>query len=130
MTDNRPQTAKEERTRESFPAQRFAIGIISGIFLVVGAGLFLGGDPEYRGLCGLLVRVGLFLGATCLAWDQLLGLPDKLSIMGIAVGIGVLFIAASRPKVFPILFAGYVVALFVNGAIRRFTGAIPGKKRK
>ena len=119
-----PPKSKSSST-ESFTFQRIVVGVLAGVFLAIGVLLYIGGNPEFQALSGLLVRVGLLLGAGCLAWDQLLGLPPKLSLAGLVLGIGLLFLAASRPRLFPILFAAAVIGIFVNGAIRRFTGKLP-----
>ena len=107
--------------------QRIATGVLATIFLVVGAILSLSTDPQDQfgsnaGLAGILVRVGLMLGAVWLAWKELEWLRGRASTMVVVAIVALLLIVAVRRQLFPIAAALLVGGLTVNGILRRLSG--------
>ncbi len=101
------------------------MGLLSLVCLAIGVALYLEDNGDRVFLCGMFIRVGLLMGVIWLAWNQLIGLPKRISPLAIGMVIAGLFLAASRPRIFPLVAAALVASLFINGLIRRFTGNVP-----
>ena len=98
------------------------MGLIALASLAVGVILYLRGDPAHQFACGILVRVGCLLAAIWLAWPQLDALKGRVPTLVLGCLLALLLIVAIRPRIFPIAAAIMLATIFVNGAIRRFTG--------
>ncbi|MEM7455514.1 MAG: hypothetical protein AAF456_14270 [Planctomycetota bacterium] len=112
--------------------QRIITGILAAVFLLAGAFLSLSGDSHDPfgsnvGFAGILVRVGLMLGAVWLAWKELEALRRRAStIVVVAIGVLLLMVAV-RPRLIPIAAAIFVAGLTINGILRRLSGG-PGRR--
>lgn len=106
---------------DSFRFQRWAMGGLAVLFLAIGTGLYFEDNPDRQFVCGLFIRVGLLLGAIWLAWPQLAVLPRRVSPLAAGIVLVLLFLAASRPKLFPILIGVLGATWLLNVVLRRFT---------
>ena len=102
--------------------RRIALGVISVCFIGVGvAALTFGWDsPEYW----VLMRSGLFMGAVWLALPDLMADGSKLNVPTLLLGVVLIIVIATRPKLFMILGAIAIAAFLLQGVVRRFTAGM------
>lgn len=95
-------------------SRRVIAGLISLALLVVGGFLVLtrGYEDETAFFSGVCVKVGLVLGAACLAWPTVEKLGSRLpTIVNVAV-LSCVVLVAVRPRLMPLI-VGLVVAIIV-----------------
>jgi hypothetical protein len=98
--------------------QRLAIGILAALSLLVGGALYFLSSGESSITTGLLVRVGALLGVIWLAMPQLETLKTKISTVAFFVVLLILIVAATKPKLFPIISGILAISLTLNWALR------------
>ncbi len=104
--------------------RRAALGVISLSFIGVGLAAFaFGWNSPFH---WVLMRSGLFMGAVWLALPDLTADKSKLNTQTLLLGIVLVIVIATRPKLFMILGLIAIAAFFLQGAVRRF---IAGLKR-
>jgi len=98
--------------------QRLAIGILAAISLLIGGWMYFFGpenpSPSAAATTGVLVRVGSLLGVIWLAMPQLKSMKTKFSLIAFLVLLVILIIAATRPKIFPIIAGLLAISLSLN----------------
>ena len=109
--------------------RRMTVGCLAVTCLLTGGANFLTDPEQSTGTTGMLIRIGLVLGAIWLALPQLETLKSRLSVVALLIALLVLVIAASRPNIFRIV-AGVVAAgLAVNWGLR-WLATIKGKPNR
>lgn len=99
--------------------RRVTLGAISVIFIGVGAfAYFLNWDNV---AFWVMLRSGLFLGATWLALPQLTSQDSKLTTPVLILSVVLIMIIAIRPKLFFILGVLAIAGFLLQGVVRRFT---------
>ena len=101
---------------------RFSLAILAGIFLVVGAAMWIEASDRNMMFAGILVRVGVVLCVTAIAFPQIHVLRGRTSILVISIAFVLLLVVAARPKLFPISFVIALAVILANGILRRFSG--------
>ncbi len=109
--------------------RRMTVGCLAVICLLIGGANFLTDPEQATGTTGMLIRIGLVLGATWLALPQLETLKSKLSVFALLIAVLLLVIAASRPNIFRIV-AGVVAAGLAANWGLRWLATIKGKPNR
>ncbi len=110
----------------SSPWQRAAIGVIGVLCIAAGIGLSFT-DNTSESLRGILVRVGLILAVTWLAFPQLKKVTPMQTAGAFLLVIGMLVLAASRPGIFRIFGSLVAIGLAIHWVSKWLS--VKGKKR-
>lgn len=102
--------------------RRMALGLISVCFVGVGVAAFIF-DWESQ-VYGVLMRSGLFMGALWLALPDLTAKDSQLNTPMLLLGVVLIMVIATRPKLFMILGTIAIAAFFLQGVVRRFTAGL------
>ena len=107
---------------EEIDYRRIALGVISICFIGVGVAAFIFGwnSPAFW----VLMRSGLFMGALWLALPDLMDKDSKLNVPTILLGVVLIVVIATRPRLFMILGSIAIAAFMLQGVVRRFTAGL------
>lgn len=98
--------------------QRTIIGVLGISFLLIGIYLALTNHGTSHSLSGVLVKVGLMLCATWLAFPSLLKTESQRSLKFGMLLVGMLFLVAMRPRILIVAMVVGVVAWGVNWGLK------------
>ncbi len=101
---------------------RLMIGIFACVGLLVGTWMSCVDVDSNNIYAGIIVRIGMMLGVTWLAFPELHTLKSKASVMVMCVLGTLLLVLAARPRLFPICAIAAVFIIIVNGVLRRLSG--------
>lgn len=101
--------------------QRFVLGIAAGALTLLG--LYGVGSSDYTTVGSILLRSGIVLGVICLAIPQLSGKNASWSLVSLVVIVGLVMVAAARPRYFALAAILAVLFLTLQAIGRRFSRA-------
>ena len=101
--------------------QRSLIGIAAIVCTLAGIASLLLNQENTSSISGILIRVGLMLGATWLAMPSLVKPEHQNSLYMIAMLFAAIVLVAARPRLFvaAVLIGG--VALILNWGLKRIS---------
>ncbi len=114
---------------QSLNWRRLAVGCLAVICLLIGGASFLADPEQATGTTGMLIRIGLVMGAIWLALPQLETFKSKISVVALLIALLLLVMAASRPNIFRIAAGVVAVGLTLNWALR-WLASIKGKPNR
>ena len=107
---------------ESIDYRRIGLGIISGIFILIGIVALIAGWEAV--VFWILLRSGLLMGAVWLAMPELTSQDSKLTTPVLLLSIVLIMIIATRPRLFLILGTLAIASFFLQGVVRRLTAGL------
>ena len=113
--------------RDPIELRRLILGIIAVVALMVGGMIYFTNPAASQGFAGILVRLGLVLGAFWLAWPQLQTLGPSQSLPVVSLFGALLLVAVIRPRLFFLAFILVVVGLVLNWGLRWLSEMSDGK---
>ncbi len=99
--------------------RRICLGIISALFVLTGIAAYVLG---WEGVMfWVMLRSGLALGAVWLAMPQLTSDDSKLTVPVLLLGVLLVMIMATKPRLLLLFGALAIAAFLLQGVARRFT---------
>ena len=98
--------------------QRLLIGLIGFAMLATGAVMYFLNPQSATALVGIMVRVGVLLCVTWLAFPELEPIKSKIPGYLLLVILAMLVIVAARPKLFQVVAGLLAVALALSWALK------------
>ncbi len=118
--------------RDPIEWRRIILGIIAVVALMVGGLIYVTNPAASQGFAGILVRLGLVLGAFWLAWPQMQTLGPSQSLPVVSLFVALLLVAVIRPRLFFLAFILVVIGFVLNWGLRWLSAMsdvkIQGKK--
>lgn len=104
--------------------QRLSLGIVAVVAIATGTILAVYNEGENNSLSGILVRVGMMLAVTWLAFPTFQRPEGQQSIWFISAILLLVLIVAARPKLFFAITTILVVALAINWVFRTISKSV------
>ena len=100
-------------------SQRSLIGIAAVLCTAAGISLLVLVRENTSSISGILIRLGMMLGATWLAMPSLVKPEHQKSLYAVAIFFGLVLLVAARPKIFVAVVLIGAVAMVINWALKR-----------